>query len=393
MIPPEWQAARRILLVRLDNLGDVLVTTPAMRAVRESLPQASLSLLTSPVGAQVGRLNPDIDEVITCEVPWVDPWQELPFDPAREAALIASLRERRFDGAIIFTSFRQSPLPAAYLCYLAGIPLRLGSTWDGAGSLLTSRYKHEEQLIHEVERNLALVATIGLTTANTDLVLQVNAEDRVTNYELRVTSSGSDDCPLPTLRLRSGQAANCQLPLVILHPGCTMPARTYPWEQFAHVADLLVEQLGATVVLTGSAAEHPLVEQIQRRMRHESIALAGELPFPQFCALIEGADLLITNNTGPMHIAAALKTPVVALFALTNPPEQWGPWRVPQRLLYHEVPCRICYQRACPLGHECLRLVTPEQVVKAAIELLSEEACISSRKAAKLTKDRRRTFV
>src|SRR5260370_42238697 len=90
------------------------------------------------------------------------------------------------------------------------------------------------------------------------------------------------------------------------------------------------------------------------------------LPFPAFCALIEAADLTITNNTGPMHISAAVKTPVVALFALTNPPEQWGPWQVPHRLLNVHVPCRICYSRGCPYKHECLRRGTPETGVEAA---------------------------
>jgi ADP-heptose:LPS heptosyltransferase len=95
----------------------------------------------------------------------------------------------------------------------------------------------------------------------------------------------------------------------------------------------------------------------------------------------EVADLLITNNTRPMHMAAALKTPVVALFALTNPPEQWRPWRVQHRLLYQEVPCRICYSRVCPYGHECLRMVTPGMVVEAASELLaasSQQSAVSS---------------
>src|SRR6266566_1139557 len=94
--------------------------------------------------------------------------------------------------------------------------------------------------------------------------------------------------------------------------------------------------------------------------------------FPALCALIETVDLVITNNTGPMHIAAAVKTAVAALFALTNPPEQWGPWQVPQRLLNVDVPCRICYSRVCPYQHECLRLVTPQMVVDAARELLEE---------------------
>jgi len=134
-----------------------------------------------------------------------------------------------------------------------------------------------------------------------------------------------------------------------------MPARTYPWELYAEVVDLLVERI---------------FRRVRPASRRAVLPLAGDLEFGQLCVLIEAADLTITNNTGPMHISAAVKTPVVALFALTNPPEQWGPWRVPHRLLNHDVPCRICYSRACPYSHECLRLVTPAMVVDAAADLL-----------------------
>ena len=102
------------------------------------------------------------------------------------------------------------------------------------------------------------------------------------------------------------------------------------------------------------------------------------LPFPQFCALLEAADLVITNNTGPMHVAAAVGTPVVALFALTNPPEQWGPWRVPHRLLWREVPCRLCYSRICPTTHDCLVGVPPPRVVEAALALLAESDALKA---------------
>jgi lipopolysaccharide heptosyltransferase II len=353
-IPPEWRAARRVLAVRLDNLGDVLVTSPALRAIKESLPQAELTLLASPIGAAIGRLNPFVDRVIAYQAPWMDPWQRLPQDLERERRAIAAVRARRFDAAVIFTSFRQSPLPAAYLCYLAGVPLRLGATNDGAGSLLTTRHKHVERLIHEAERGLELVATVGLGASADDLQLRVPAPARRRIAPL-----------LRGLRRHAG-------PLVVIHPGCTMPARTYPWEQFADAADLLVEALGATVVLTGAPDEVPLVEQIRGRMRRPAHSAAGSLALPELCALVEAADLVVTNNTGPMHIAAALKTPVVALFALTNPPEQWGPWRVPHRRLSHDVPCRICYSRVCPTDHACLREVSPAMVLDAARDLLSE---------------------
>lgn len=359
MIDERWRTARRILAVRLDNLGDVLVTTPAIHAIKASLPGAKLTLLTSSVGAQVAMLNPDVDDVIVYEAPWIDPWHKLSQDSQREQQMIAMIRERPFDGAIIFTSFRQSPLPAAYLCYLADIPLRLAASIDGAGSLLTTRHKHPERMMHEVERGLDLVGAIGFATNELDLVLQV-----------------SDTALESVFDLLSAHGIDQESPLVVLHPGCSMPARTYPWEMYAQVIDLLVEHLGATVVITGTEDERALVEQVLGRVQEDNrgatLACAGTLPFPEVCALIEAADLTITNNTGPMHISAAVRTPVVALFALTNPPEQWGPWCVPHRQLYHDVSCRICYNRVCPYGHECLRLVTPEMVIDAATELLKE---------------------
>lgn len=361
MIDQSWRSVRKVLLIRLDNLGDVLLTTPAFHAVKTALPDSSLTLLASPVGAQVAALNPDIDDVIVYQAAWMDPWHKLPLDTQREQEMIALLKARQFDGAIIFTSFRQSPLPAAYLCYLAGIPLRVAASIDGPGSLLTTRHKHSEQIIHEVERGLNLVAALGIvpgsSEAERDMVLQV---------------------PAPALQSVSERlvALKSKRPVVVVHPGCSMAARTYPWEMYAEVVALLVDQLGAFVAVTGGPDEQELVDKVLARVpeeqRHSTVGLAGVLPFPEFCALIQSADLTITNNTGPMHVSAAAKTPVVALFALTNPPEQWGPWHVPHRQLYHDVPCRICYSRVCPYQHECLRLISPTMVVTAAAELLAE---------------------
>src|SRR5437764_5555385 len=263
MIDKGWSQVKRVLAIRLDNLGDVLVTTPALHAIKTSLPAATLTLMTSPVGAQVARLNPDLDDVIVYQAPWMDPWHKLPQDSQREQQMMALIRERQFDGAIIFTSFRQSSLPAAYLCYLADIPLRVAASIDGPGSLLTTRHKHPERMMHEVERGLDLVAAIGLETDNLDLVLKVPDEARAHIADLlsiysplragtkppgRAETSfptPPDSTPAPT----EGMPRDC--PLIVVHPGCSMPARTYPWEMYSEVVDLLVERLGAMVILTG----------------------------------------------------------------------------------------------------------------------------------------------
>jgi len=342
------------------------VATPALHAIKQSLPDVELSLLASPAGAQVARLNRDIDQVIVHESPQIDPWCRLPLNSERELRLIAFLKERYFDAAIIFNSFRQTPLPAAYMCYLAGIPLRLAASTDGCGSLLTTRHKHPERLMHEVERGLDLVSAIGCRTDAAELVLEVPEQARA------MIRDWHEGAGAPSLDMQRQTTADS--PLIVVHPGCTMPARTYPWERYAEIVDLLAEYLGATVILTGSEDERPLVERIWKCVRPQNRAAAfpldRTLQFAELCALIERADLVVTNNTGPMHIAAAVKTPVVALFALTNPPEQWGPWRVPHRLLYQDVACRFCHNRTCPYGHECLRSISPWMVLEAAGELL-----------------------
>jgi ADP-heptose:LPS heptosyltransferase len=370
-LDPRWAAARRVLAIRLDNLGDVLVTTPAIHAIRESLPDARITLLASPVGAQAAALDRDIDDVLVYEAPWMDPWQQLPQDSGREQAMIRTLRHGAFDGAIIFSSYHQSPLPAAYLAYLADIPLRVAASIDGPGSLLTTRHRHPDRVMHEVERGLDLVGSLGMHTQNVDLQLCVPGSARARVRSLPEVSGAYrhalEDAP--------SAGARRSRPLVVVHPGCSMPARTYPWKLFAEVVDLLVARLGAEVMLTGTTQERDLVQKIHARVRRESIdqvhMLAGTLSFAELCALIEMADVTVTNNTGPMHISAAVKTPVVALFALTNPPEQWGPWHVAYRQLYHDVSCRNCYRRVCPFAQECLSLVSPEQVACAAQDLIS----------------------
>jgi ADP-heptose:LPS heptosyltransferase len=343
-----------VLIARLDNLGDVLLATPAIHALRRALPTARFTLFASPVGAQVAALNPDLDDALEYRAPWMDPDRRLPQDPAREGSILAELRRGGYDGAIIFTSYHQSPLPTAYLGYLAGIPLRHAASIDGPGSLLTSRHRHPDRMMHEVERGLDLVGGLGVPPAADDLVLRPREEDRLMMREL-------------VRHYRRGGR-----PVIVAHPGCTQIARTYPPDLFAEAANAIRAETGAQFIWTGADHESDLVARIQRDLDEPGLNLAGQTDLSQLAALIAACDLALTNNTGPMHVAAAVKTPVAVFFALTNPPEQWRPWKVPHRLLYRAVPCQICYQRICPYGHECLRDVTIPEIVGAVVELLEE---------------------
>jgi len=351
-----WAAARHVLAVRLDALGDVLMTTPALRALKQSAPERRVTLLTSPAGAEVAALVPEVDDVLVYDAPWVKATAPRP-DSGPDHATIDRLRSGRFDAAVVFTVYSQNPLPSAMLCYLADVPLRLAHCRENPYQLLTDHVPDPEpdkRIRHEVRRQLDLVAAVGCRTDDERLSLRVGDKARVFVHGL-----------LYGMGLDRGR------PWAVIHPGASAPSRRYPSDGFAEAARQLVRGAGWQVVFTGGADERDLIESIQRRLGAASFSLAGRLNLEQLAALIAAAPLLISNNTGPAHVAAAVGTPVVDLYALTNP--QHTPWGVPSRVLSHDVPCRYCYKSVCPLGHgDCLRLVPPEAVAEAALELVGE---------------------
>jgi lipopolysaccharide heptosyltransferase II len=353
-----WDMAREILCVRLDALGDVLMTTPAMRALKETGNGRRLTLLTSSTGSAIATHIPEVDEVIIYESPWMKATAPRA-NSCTDFEMIERVRGLCFDAAVIFTVYSQNPLPAAYFCYLADIPLRLAHSHENPYQLLSDWAPDPEpiQLVrHEVRRQLDLVAHVGCRTNDERMRLGVS-DDAIKNLRQLLSQIG----------IGPGH------PWLVMHPGATAPARRYPPESFAAAARLLVERLGCSIIFTGTAQERDLIEGIQRAMGIESHSLAGRLDLGQMVALVSLAPLLISNNTGPVHIASAVGTPVVVLYALTNP--QHTPWAVPNRVLSHDVPCKYCYKSVCPAGHhDCLRRIDPEKVAAAAAELLNETA-------------------
>jgi lipopolysaccharide heptosyltransferase II len=351
---PTWSSAQNVLCVRLDALGDVLMTTPAMRALKHSRPGRRLTVLTSAGGAAVTPFVPEIDEVIVYESPWMKATGPRP-DSAPEYAMAERLRREGFDAAVVCTVYSQNPLPAAFLCYLAGIPLRLAHCRENPYQLLTHWVPDPEpdRLIrHEVRRQLDLVATVGCQTTNERLSFRVPEAARFA---------------VATLLENLGVALH--RPWVVIHPGASVPSRRYPAEGFIETARRLVLEVGCQVLFTGVGTERSLVEEIQAAIGAPTFSLVDQLGVAELAALIARAPLLISNNTAPVHIAAAVGTPVVDLYALTNP--QHTPWAVPNRVLFHDVPCKYCYKSICPTGHqECLRGVSATDIVVAARELL-----------------------
>lgn len=358
----DWNTAQNILCIRLDTIGDVIMTTPALRLLKISPAQPKLTLMTSSAGAVVAPLVAEIDDLIVYDAPWLKATAPR-MDSTPEYEMIEQLRQIQFDAAIIFTVYSQNPLPAAFLCYMAGIPLRLAHCHENPYQLLTQWIKdpEPEQFIrHEVHRQLALVASVGQP-------LQGDTTDFALRYSMSLQVPQATLDWMQTLLLDLG--IHPHQPWLVIHAGATAPSRRYPPEQFAIAARQLVQQANVQVVFTGTAPERELVETIRQQMLAPSFSLVDRLNLIELAALLKLAPVLISNNTGPVHIAAAVGTPVVDLYALTN--LQHTPWGVPNRVLFHDVPCRLCYKSICPEGHHhCLRLVEPQAVVQAALELM-----------------------
>jgi ADP-heptose:LPS heptosyltransferase len=347
-----WLAARNILAVRPDNIGDVVMLGPALRAVKETSPTAHITLLASPGGATAAPLLPWVDDVMVERVVWQDVGGRIPFDPDRERALIARLAERHFDAALIFTSFSQSPHTPAYLCYLAGVPLRAGESKEFGGSALTDELRGAPDEMHQVERNLRLVEHLGFVAGDRRMRVWLSDGDRA---EAR--------------RLLEGIGIATDTPYVLLHPGASAQARRYPVERYGEVARLLHEH-GRQTVVTGVERERELLQTIAR-VAPWTPQITGEQTLRSYAALIEGAALIICNDTLPMHLADALLTPAAVLYAGTELDEQWRPRFTRHTLLRRPTPCQPCYLFECPIGQPCLA-IPPDEVVRAAESLLSE---------------------
>jgi ADP-heptose:LPS heptosyltransferase len=325
-----------VLAVRMDNDGDVLLAGPAIRALEAGADR--VTLLCGPRGARAAALLPGVDEVMVWRAPWIDPEPE-PVDPAAVHALVARLAALRADRAIVFGSFHQSPLPTALVLRLAGVPWIGATSVDYPGSLLDLRHRIGDD-VHEVERSLDLVRAAGF---------ELPAGD---DGELRVTGVAR---PSP-----SGDT-------VVVHPGASVPARTWGEERNARLVAALAAA-GRRVLVTGSPAERGLTARVAGTA---GVDLGGATDLPTLAGVIAGAAAIVVGNTGPAHLAAAVGTPVVSLYAPTVPAVRWRPWRVPHELLYVDVPCAGCRARRCPVaGHPCLGGVEVADVA-AAVERLA----------------------
>ena len=330
---------RTVLVARLDNAGDVLLQGPLVRAVAAGADR--VVFLAGPAGTEAAHLLPGVDGVVTWRCPWIDP-SPAPVDPADLAALADRIRALAPDEAVVSTSFHQSPLPLALVLRTAGVPRISAISVDYPGSLLDVRHRVDDDL-PEPERALSLARAAGFALPPGD------------DGRLAVRR------PLPPVAHEPGY--------VVLHPGVSVPARAWPPDRCAEAVEALADA-GHRVLVTGGPGERSLTATVAGR---RGVDLGGRTTLAEMAALLAGAAAVVVGNTGPAHLAAAVGTPVVSLFAPVVPAARWAPYGVPTVLLGDQsAPCRDTRARECPVpGHPCLRSVSPADVVAAVEKLVT----------------------
>ncbi|GID29714.1 HAD-IIIA family hydrolase [Paractinoplanes brasiliensis] len=326
--------AGTVLVVRSDSAGDVLVTGPGIRAVAAGAER--VVLLCGPRGRAAAELLPGVDEIVEWRLPWIDPHPG-PVDPAGITALTERLRATGAEEAVVFTSYHQSALPLALLLRMAGVGRITAISEDYPGSLLDVRHRVPEGL-PEPERARSVAAAAGFPLPDGD------------DGGLRVTGAPRTEC--------GGY--------VVVHPGASCAARSCPPDTVRDIVAALAAA-GHRVLVSAGPDEHHLAAYVAGNVAERT----GRTSMSELAAILAGATAVVVANTGPAHLAAAVGTPVVSLYAPTVPYGQWGPYRVPNvRLGQAAAPCRGTRAATCPVeGHPCLSTIQPAEVVAAVARL------------------------
>ncbi len=331
-------SVRRILLINLAFIGDVLLSTPVARALSQAYPAAAIDMMTVPLTAPLARGNPYINDVIE-------------YDKRGKhkkigalLALIREVRARRYDLAVT-TNFAPR---GAMLAWAAGIPVRVGYDRQHAGWFLTHVASSRRPVIrHEAENYLDVLRPLGITTADTSLALTVDPRDAA-------ALSGK-------VRRSAGKK------LVLICPAGSYPQKSWTAEGYSSLIRRLAPK--ADCCLIGGKAEGPLLAAINRASGGAAQELPGTLTLGELAALVKEADLVVTVDTAPLHIAEAVGTPVVALFGPTDP-RIWGPRNAHATVLQAPADCSPCWGRTSCKENRCMTNITVEAVEKAVGDIL-----------------------
>ncbi len=341
------QKYKRILIVRLDRIGDVLLSTPVIKAVRDAYPDSYIAFMVRPYALDIVEGNPYLNRVIVYHK------SGGLFDNLR---FIFALRRERFDLAIILHPTNRTHILTA----LAGIPERVG--YDRKmGFLLTRRIPHLKQLglKHEIDYTLDILQYIG-----------IEPRERALYMPMRRESENKIDEIFARNGIKAGDT------VVVLNPGASCISKMWPLENFARIGDMLNEGHGVRVVIISGYKDRAKAGLVAGSMKRPHIDLSGKTSVSDLASLLKRARLLISNDSGPVHIACAVSTPVVAIFGRRDrglSPVRWGPSGRDDVVLHKDVGCAVCFAHNCRLHFKCLKAISVEEIFKAAEGILRRQ--------------------
>ncbi len=340
---------KRILIVRTDRIGDVLLSTPVIKALRDNYPYAYIAMMVSPYGKNIVEDNPYLDEVIVYDKDGKHKsW-------GRSLKFALNLKKKRFDLAVILHPTNRVHLVA----FFAGIRRRVGYGRK-LGFLLTDRIKHIKQLgeKHESEYALDLVRYLGIEPKEKTLFLPINPESEAWVEEL----------------FKHEEIKKTDR-LLAIHPGASCPSKIWPNERFADVADRLIARYGFKALVIAGPKDLALAESVIRHMHKPAVNLSGKTSVSQLASILKRCNLFISNDSGPVHIACAVGTPVISIFGRKQKglsPARWGPTGKKDRVLHKESGCIECFAHNCTKEFACLKAITVDDVINAADEILKD---------------------
>ena len=362
-LTPQTFHPRRILVLRLDLIGDLVLSLTVVRALKRAYPDAEIDLLAVPASGKIALHDPDLHEVIGYDPNiWRRPQALLRWNNWRELrTLLKRLRARHYDLAVsVFGPW------AATLAVLSGAPRRVGFGRESYFGFMTDsvpgRHWKPGDTKHEVDYCLQLAQKAGATVTSEDriprLYVEPEAQQAVARLLGEVGVQEGEDRPLIACHVSSNNGQS----------------KRWPLPYWATLLDRLIREQQARVVLTGAVADLPLIEQITGRMREQPINLAGKTSLPQLAALLQRANLMISGDSGPMHIAAAVGTPLIALHGPTDP-AQSGPVSPKATILRSPIWCSPCYRAKNTADcrfytTQCMKNITPAQVFEVVKEKL-----------------------
>jgi len=338
---------KRILITRTDRIGDVILSLPAIKAARRAFPDSYIAIMVQPRIDDILKGNPDIDEVIVYDK------NKKHKGALKNLGFIKWLRAKKFDMVLNLHSTKRTNL----LCFLAGIPVRIGYARGKADFLLTDKIKYTKKLgeKHEAEYSLDVLRYLGISPEFSLPFIYVQSEDEKRADEI-----------LGDLGINNGEK------FAILHPGASCKSKMWPFKNFAKTGDMLIEDLRIKVMINLAPDQAGLGEKVRATMKNKPVFFCEPMTLGELAALFKKASLVISNDSGPVHVAAAVGTPVISIFGrnqLGLNTVRWRPLGGKSAAIHKDVGCVECLAHDCKKDFLCLKAVSVEEVFKEAKRL------------------------